>query len=64
MPPTKVLRCTDNVPMLEKEYRAYLKLEKGLSANSVDAYERDYQCLKTYMDKHGINPVRASFHDL
>lgn len=64
MPPTKVLRCTDNVPMLEKEYRAYLKLEKGLSANSVDAYERDYQCLKTYMDKHGIDPVRASLHDL
>ncbi len=50
--------------MIEKAYRAYLKLEKGLSANSVEAYERDYQRLKTYMDKHGIDPVRATFDDL
>ena len=50
--------------MLEKEYHAYLKLEKGLSANSVEAYERDYQRLKTYMDAHGVAVVRASFDDL
>ena len=50
--------------MLEKEYHAYLKLEKGLSANSVEAYERDYQRLKTYMDAHGVDVVRASFDDL
>ena len=50
--------------MLEKEYHAYLKLEKGLSANSVEAYERDYQHLKTYMDAHGVDVVRASFDDL
>lgn len=50
--------------MIEKAYRAYLKLEKGLSANSVEAYERDYQRLKTYMDEHGIDPVRATFDDL
>lgn len=50
--------------MLEKEYHAYLKLEKGLSANSVEAYERDYQRLKTYMDAHGVDVVHASFDDL
>ena len=50
--------------MLEKEYHAYLKLEKGLSANSVEAYERDYQRLKTYMDAHGVDVVRAGFDDL
>ena len=50
--------------MLEREYHAYLKLEKGLSANSVEAYERDYQRLKTYMDAHGVDVVRASFDDL
>ena len=50
--------------MLGKEYHAYLKLEKGLSANSVEAYERDYQRLKAYMDAHGLDVVRASFDDL
>lgn len=47
-----------------KEYRAYLKLEKGLSVNSVDAYLRDYQRLKDYADAHGIDVVHASFDDL
>ena len=50
--------------MLEKEYRTYLKLEKGLSPNSVDAYLMDYQRLKEYADKHGIDVVHASFDDL
>ena len=50
--------------MLEKEYHAYLKLEKGLSANSVEAYERDYQRLSAYMDAHGVDVVRANFDDL
>lgn len=60
----KGLRSTDSVSMLGKEYHAYLKLEKGLSANSVEAYERDYQRLKTYMEAHGLDVVRASFDDL
>ena len=60
----KGLRSTDSVSMLDKEYHAYLKLEKGLSANSVEAYERDYQRLKAYMDAHGLDVVRASFDDL
>ena len=47
-----------------KEYCAYLKLEKGLSVNSVDAYLRDYQRLKDYADIHGIDVVHASFDDL
>ena len=60
----KGLRSTDSVSMLGKEYHAYLKLEKGLSANSVEAYERDYQRLKAYMEAHGLDVVRASFDDL
>ena len=43
--------------MLEQKYRTYLKLEKGLSPNSVDAYLMDYQRLKEYADKHGIDVV-------
>jgi len=50
--------------MLLKEYRTYLKLEKGLSANSVDAYLMDYQRLAKYCDTHGIDVVRAKFDDL
>jgi integrase/recombinase XerD len=50
--------------MLLKEYRTYLKLEKGLSANSVDAYLRDYQRLKSYTDAHGLDIVHASYEDL
>ena len=60
----RALQCTDDVSMLEREYHAYLKLEKGLSANSVEAYERDYQRLKAYMEAHGVDVVRASFNDL
>lgn len=50
--------------MLEKEYHTYLKLEKGMSVNSIDAYERDYQRLKAYMDTHGIDPIHATFDQL
>ncbi len=50
--------------MLKKKYYTYLKLEKGLSANSIKAYEFDLQRLQEYMDKHGIDVVHASFDDL
>lgn len=50
--------------MLTKKYRTYLKLEKGLSSNSVEAYLMDYQRLKKYTDEHGIDVVHASFDDL
>ena len=50
--------------MIDREYHTYLKLERGLSKNSVEAYERDLQRLKEYMDKHNINIVHATFDDL
>ena len=50
--------------MLNKKYRTYLKLEKGLSINTVEAYERDLKRLTEYMDAHGIDLVRATFDDL
>lgn len=50
--------------MLAKKYHTYLKLEKGLSDNSVAAYQQDLQRLQDYMDKHGIDIVRASFDNL
>jgi integrase/recombinase XerD len=50
--------------MIEKKYHTYLKLERGLSPNSVAAYEQDLQRLKAYMDAHGIDIVRATPDDL
>lgn len=50
--------------MLIKKYHTYLKLEKGLSDNSVEAYQQDLQRLLNYMEKHSIDIVRASFDDL
>lgn len=50
--------------MLIKEYRVYLKLEKGLSANSVEAYLLDYSRLQNYCDAHQIDIVHATFDDL
>lgn len=64
MRPTKVLPCTDNIPMLAKEYHTYLKLERGLSPNSIEAYERDLQRLQSYMDLHDIDIVKATYDDL
>ena len=50
--------------MIDREYHTYLKLERGLSDNSVTAYELDFKRLKTYMEEHHIDVVRATFDDL
>jgi integrase/recombinase XerD len=50
--------------MIEKEYHTYLKLERGLSSNSVAAYEQDLQRLKSYTEAHGIDMVHATYDDL
>ena len=50
--------------MIEREYHTYLKLERGLSDNSVLAYELDFKRLQTYMEEHQIDVVHATFDDL
>lgn len=50
--------------MIEREYHTYLKLERGLSDNSVTAYELDFKRMKTYMDAHNIDIVHATYDDL
>lgn len=50
--------------MIEKKYHTYLKLERGLSPNSVAAYEQDLHRLTTYMNAHGIDVVKARHEDL
>jgi len=48
----------------EKEYHTYLKLEKGLSPNSVEAYEQDLAKLRAFCDERGIDIVHATPDDL
>jgi len=45
---------------LRDEYHLYLKLEKGLSPNSVDAYERDLSKLEAFLTEANIAPIDAS----
>ena len=45
---------------LRDEYHLYLKLEKGLSPNSVDAYERDLNKLVVFLADANIAPIDAS----
>ncbi len=48
----------------EKEYHTYLKLEKGLSENSVAAYEQDLDKLKSFCEQQGIDMAHATPDDL
>lgn len=48
----------------EKEYHAYLKLEKGMSPNSVLAYEQDLDKLRSFCEEQGIDIVHATAEDL
>ncbi len=49
-----------------KGFQAYLKLEKGLSDNSIEAYSRDIDKLQQYADAHAnkLNPEAFSLNDL
>lgn len=49
---------------LRDEYHLYLKLEKGLSPNSVDAYERDLSKLSVYLKEAGVETDKATFEVL
>jgi integrase/recombinase XerD len=49
---------------LVREYISYLSVEKGLSANSLEAYERDLGKLKAWADKNGFVLLTLSRRDL
>jgi len=49
-----------------KGFKAYLQLEKSLSPNSVEAYQRDIEKLTQFMEYHQINvqPDKLTLHQL
>ncbi|TXG39438.1 site-specific tyrosine recombinase XerD [Seonamhaeicola maritimus] len=49
-----------------KDYQLYLKIERGLSKNSIDNYSRDVKKLISYLEKHdiSINPVKISNEEI
>lgn len=50
---------------LTKGFEAYLRLEKGLSPNSILAYKRDVAKLRSYFESEGLkNPVSLMYNDL
>lgn len=49
---------------LVREYISYMKVEKGLSANSLQAYERDLAKLRAWAEKNGLEIVKMSRLDL
>ena len=49
---------------IRKQYHSYLRLERGLSPNSVEAYEQDLDKLFAYCERMGIAADKATFEDL
>lgn len=49
---------------VRKQYHTYLRLERGLSENSVFAYEQDLDKLFAFCEEQGIVPEKASLTDL
>lgn len=49
---------------LIRKYTNWLKLEKGLSENSKEAYLHDLGLLMDYLDSHEINPLEVKLENL
>ncbi len=49
---------------LRKRYCGYLRLERGMSLHSVEAYGQDLDKLSAYCEKNGISVETATFDDL
>ena len=51
-------------PTYIKEFNAFLKIEKGLSENSIDAYQRDVIKLKDFAEDQKISAIDITTDNL
>lgn len=58
------MASNENISFILQRYRAYLKLERGFSGNTLDAYLTDLDKLLAFFTLEGIDPVKASLQDL
>ncbi|MDD5822362.1 MAG: tyrosine recombinase XerD [Prevotella sp.] len=49
---------------LTKHYLRYLKLERGYSPNTVEAYKHDLDWLLGYLEQEGVDPLSVKLEDL
>lgn len=49
---------------LTKHYLRYLKLERGYSPNTVEAYKHDLDWLLGYLEQDGVDPLSVKLEDL
>ena len=49
---------------LTKHYLRYLKLERGYSPNTVEAYKHDLEWLLGYLEQEGLDPLSVKLEDL
>ena len=53
-----------NIENIRKRYLRYLKLQRGMSPNTLDAYERDLDKLLNYLDGIGMHVLDVELSDL
>lgn len=49
---------------ITKHYLRYLKLERGYSPNTVEAYKHDLEWLLSYLEQEGLDPLSVKLEDL
>lgn len=49
---------------ITKHYLRYLKLERGYSPNTVEAYKHDLEWLLGYLEQEGLDPLSVKLEDL
>lgn len=59
-----MLQTNKNVGDIRKRYLRYLKLQRGLSINTLDAYEHDLDKLLNFLDGCGVHVLDVELSDL